>query len=114
MPMAFNLAEKLIRSHLVTGSLTPGQEIALSVDQTLLQDVLGTLVMLELEAMGIDRVKVALAAQYIDHNLVQNDHLNADEHLFLRSACRRLGVCTAVPVTGSAIRSICSGSANRA
>jgi aconitate hydratase len=100
MPMAFNLAEKLIRSHLVTGSLTPGQEIALSVDQTLLQDVLGTLVMLELEAMGIDRVKVALAAQYIDHNLVQNDHLNADEHLFLRSACRRFGVWYSRPGNG--------------
>jgi len=97
---AFNLAQKLIHSHLVTGGLAPGQEIALSVDQTLLQDVLGTLVMLELEAMGIDRVKVGLAAQYVDHNLVQNDHLNADEHLFLRSACRRFGVWYSRPGNG--------------
>ena len=57
--MAQNLAQKLIRSHLVAGTLAPGEEIALSVDQTLLQDVLGTLVMLELEAMGIERMKVS-------------------------------------------------------
>ena len=98
--MAFNLAQKLVHSHLVTGGPAPGQEIALAVDQTLLQDVLGTLVMLELEAMGIDRVKVGLAAQYVDHNLVQNDHLNADEHLFLRSACRRFGVWYSRPGNG--------------
>ena len=98
--MAQNLAQKLIRSHLVAGTLAPGEEIALSVDQTLLQDVLGTLVMLELEAMGIERIKVSLAAQYVDHNLVQNDHLNADEHLFLRSACRRFGVWYSRPGNG--------------
>ena len=98
--MARNLAQKLIRAHLVEGSLTPGDEIAVSVDQTLLQDVLGTLVMLELEAMGIERVKVGLAAQYVDHNLVQNDHLNADEHLFLLSACRRFGVWYSRPGNG--------------
>jgi predicted aconitate hydratase len=98
--VAQNLAQKLIRSHLVAGTLTLGEEIALSVDQTLLQDVLGTLVMLELEAMGIERVKVGLAAQYVDHNLVQNDHLNADEHLFLRSSCRRFGVWYSRPGNG--------------
>jgi aconitate hydratase len=98
--VAFNLAQKLVRSHLIEGSLAPGDEIAISVDQTLLQDVLGTLVMLELEAMGVERVKVGLAAQYVDHNLVQNDHLNADEHLFLRSACRRFGVWYSRPGNG--------------
>ncbi len=98
--MAANLAQKLIQAHLVEGHASPGEEIALSIDQTLLQDVLGTLVMLELEAMGIERVKVPLAAQYIDHNLVQNDNLNADEHLFLRSACRRFGVWYSRPGNG--------------
>ena len=98
--MAANLAQKLIQAHLVEGHARPGEEIALSIDQTLLQDVLGTLVMLELEAMGVERVKVPLAAQYIDHNLVQNDHLNADEHLFLRSACRRFGVWYSRPGNG--------------
>src|SRR5271166_3315997 len=100
MRVVLNVAQKLVQSHLVEGSLTLGDEIALAVDQTLLQDVLGTLVMLELEAMGIDRVKVGLAAQYVDHNLVQNDHLNADEHLFLRSACQRFGVWYSRPGNG--------------
>lgn len=98
--MALNIAQKLIQSHLVEGDLTPGSEIALRVDQTLLQDVLGTLVMLELEAMGLERVKVPLAVQYVDHNLVQNDNMNADEHLFLRSACRRFGVWYSRPGNG--------------
>src|SRR5215212_4728192 len=98
--MSLNVAQKLIQSHLLDGDMRPGSEIALKVDQTLLQDVLGTLVMLELEAMGIERVKVGLAAQYVDHNLVQNDHMNADEHLFLRSACRRFGVWYSRPGNG--------------
>ena len=90
--MTLNLSRKLIGSRLVAGSMVPGEEIALRIDQVLLSDVLGTLVMLELEAMGVDRVRLPVAAQYVDHNLVENDHLNAEEHLFLRSACRRLGV----------------------
>ena len=98
--MAQNLTQKLVASHLAEGDLTPGGEIALRIDQTLLQDVLGGLVMLELEAMGVARVKVGLAAQYIDHNRVQNDHLNADEHMFLRSACRRFGVWYSRPGNG--------------
>src|SRR5215208_5369476 len=98
--MAFNVAQKLIQSHLLHGDIKPGSEIELKVDQVLLQDVLGTLVMLELEAMGVERVKVGLAAQYVDHNLVQNDHMNADEHLFLRSACRRFGVWYSRPGNG--------------
>ena len=100
MTVATNLARKLIQSHLVQGRALPGEEIALAIDQTLCQDVLGTLVMLELEAMGVERVAVSLAAQYVDHNLVQNDHLNADEHLFLRSACRRFGVWYSRPGNG--------------
>jgi aconitase A len=98
--MALNVAQKLIRSHLLEGDLVPGSEIALKVDQTLLQDALGTLVMLELEAMGLDRVKVELAVQYVDHNVVQADHMNADEHLFLRSACRHFGVWYSRPGNG--------------
>ena len=98
--MALNVAQKLIQSHLLDGSMKPGSDIALKVDQVLLQDVLGTLVMLELEAIGIERVQVGLAAQYVDHNLVQNDHMNPDEHLFLRSACRRFGVWYSRPGNG--------------
>src|ERR687892_268733 len=90
--MAQNVAQKLIRSHLVGGEMTPGEPIAIRIDQTLTQDATGTLVMLELEAMGLDRVKTELSAQYVDHNLVQEDERNADDHLFLRSACRRFGI----------------------
>ena len=105
-----NVAQKLIRSHLVgngpgrgpgNGNVPPpGSEIALRMDQALLQDVLGTLVMLELEAMGIDRIKIPLAVQYVDHNLVQSDQMNAEEHLFLRSAARRFGVWYSRPGNG--------------
>jgi aconitate hydratase len=90
--MGLNVSQKLIASHLTSGEVRPGAEIALRMDQALLQDVLGTLVMLELETMGVERVRTEPAVQYIDHNLVENDHMNGDEHLFLRSACRRFGV----------------------
>jgi len=98
--MALNLTQKLIRSRLVEGEPRTGVEIALRVDQVLLQDVLGVLALLEFEAMGLDRVRVPLAAQYVDHNLVQTDHMNADEHLFLRSACRRFGLWYSRPGNG--------------
>ena len=90
--MAFNLTQTLINSHLVSGNMKPGNEIALRIDQALLQDVLGTLVMLELEAMRVERVRIDRAVQYVDHNLLETDNLNGDEHLFLRSACRRFGI----------------------
>ncbi|MFP3940976.1 MAG: aconitate hydratase [Thermoanaerobaculia bacterium] len=90
--MPANVTQKLIRSHLVDGSMEPGAEIGLRIDQTLTQDATGTMVMLELEAMDVDRVKTELSAQYVDHNLLQTDFKNADDHLFLRSACRRFGI----------------------
>jgi len=98
--MAENVAQKLIRSHLVEGEMTPGTEIGLRIDQTLTQDATGTMVMLELEAMGLDRVKTELSAQYVDHNLIQEDYKNPDDHLFLRSACRRFGAWYSRPGNG--------------
>lgn len=95
-----NLARKLIARNLADGSTEPGTEIGLRADQALLQDVLGTLVMLELEAMDTDRVGVDVAVQYIDHNLLEIDNLNSEEHLFLRSACRRYGLWYGRPGTG--------------
>ena len=71
--MGKNVAYKLIESHLLSGDMSAGEEIALRIDQTLTQDATGTLVMLEVEAMGIPRVKTELSAQYIDHNLLQMD-----------------------------------------
>jgi aconitate hydratase len=98
--MPLNVTQKLIQSHLVSGTMKPGAEIALRIDQSLTQDATGTMVMLELEAMGIDRVKTELSAQYVDHNLLQTDYKNADDHLFLRSACQRFGIWYSRPGNG--------------
>jgi len=87
-----NVAQKLIADHLVEGEMTPGSEIALTVDQTLTQDATGTMVMLELEAMGLDRIQTELSVQYVDHNLLQTDEKNPDDHLFLQSAAQRFGL----------------------
>jgi len=87
-----NVAEKLISSHLVSGSMTPGEEIAIRIDQTLTQDATGTMVMLELEALGLDRTRAEVSVQYVDHNLLQGDEKNAEDHDFLRSACQRFGI----------------------
>jgi aconitate hydratase len=95
-----NVTQKLIENHLVAGQLISGEEIGLKIDQTLTQDATGTMVMLELEAMQISRVKTELSAQYVDHNLVQTDFKNADDHLFLRSACRKFGVWYSRPGNG--------------
>lgn len=98
--MAMNVTQKLIRNHLVEGELTPGEEIGLKIDQTLTQDATGTMVMLELEAMELDRAKTELSAQYVDHNLLQADFKNADDHLFLHSACQRFGIWYSRPGNG--------------
>lgn len=90
--MAYNVAQKLIASHLVTGEMIPGSEIGLHIDQTLTQDATGTLVMLELEALGLDRAHTEVSVQYVDHNLLQADSKNAEDHDFLRSACLRFGL----------------------
>ena len=83
--MGFNVAKKLIASHLVEGEMISGTEIGLRIDQTLTQDATGTLVMLELEAMGIDRVQTELSVKYVDHNLLQEDYQTPEDHLFLHS-----------------------------
>jgi aconitate hydratase len=98
--MPHNVARKLIQSHLVDGTMRPGSPIAIRIDQTLTQDATGTLVMLALEAMGLDRVRTELSAQYVDHNILQVDNLNADDHAFLESACRRFGVWYSRPGNG--------------
>lgn len=86
-----NVTQKLIKSHLVSGEMTPGSEIGITIDHILQQDATGTLIMLELEAMGLTRTKAELAVQYVDHNLLQTDFKNADDHAFLQSAARKFG-----------------------
>jgi aconitate hydratase len=98
--MGYNVAQKLIASHVADGQMQAGTSIGLRIDQTLTQDATGTLVMLELEAMGVQRVRTELSAQYVDHNLLQTDFKNADDHLFLRSACRKFGLWYSRPGNG--------------
>ncbi len=98
--MPYNVAQKLIESHLLEGKMQPGKEIGLKIDQALLQDATGTLVMLELEAMDLDRVKTELAVQYVDHNLLQGDYKNADDHVFLKSAAEKFGFWFSRPGNG--------------
>ena len=95
-----NVAQKLIAGHLVSGEMRPGDEIGIRIDQTLTQDATGTMVMLELEAMGVDLVQTELSAQYVDHNLIQEDFKNPDDHLFLQSACQRFGIWFSRPGNG--------------
>src|SRR5690625_4541337 len=95
-----NVTQKLIKSHLIKGEMEPGEEIGLKIDQALLQDATGTLVQLELEAMGLDRAKTEVAVQYVDHNLLQTDFKNADDHRFLFSAAKKHGLWFSRPGNG--------------
>ena len=95
-----NVTQKLIKSHLVNGSITPGEEIGIKIDQTLTQDATGTLVMLELEAMGLEKAKTEVSCQYVDHNLLQTDNKNPDDHLFLKSAAEKFGIWFSRPGNG--------------
>src|ERR1051325_4892391 len=98
--MSLNVAQKLIKSHLLEGEMTPGEMIGIRIDQTLTQDATGTLVMLELEAMDLKRVRTEVSVQYVDHNLIQTDFKNPDDHLFLQSACQRFGLWFSRPGNG--------------
>jgi aconitate hydratase len=97
---AQNVSQKLISSHLISGEMIPGTEIGLNIDQVLLQDATGTLVMLELEAFQLKKAKPEIAVQYVDHNLLQTDYKNMDDHLFLQSAAARFGFWFSRPGNG--------------
>ncbi|WP_160154603.1 aconitate hydratase [Microbulbifer sp. ALW1] len=109
--MAKNLAHQLIEQHLVSGNMKPGEAVQLKIDQTLCQDATGTMVMLEFEALGLPRVKTEVSAQYVDHNLIQADFKNADDHLFLQSASRKWGIWFSRPGNGisHAVHMACFG-----
>ncbi|WP_422742184.1 aconitate hydratase [Mycobacterium sp. WMMD1722] len=98
--MAQNVTQKLIESHLESGEMTPGQEIAIHIDQTLTQDATGTLVMQELEALDLDTARTEVSVQYVDHNLLQTDEKNAEDHEFLRTAAQRFGLWFSKPGNG--------------
>ena len=98
--MGYNIAQKLISAHLVSGKMTPGTEIGLKIDQTLTQDATGTMAYLEFEAMGVERVKTELSVAYIDHNTLQNGFENADDHRFIQSVAKKRGLRYSRPGNG--------------
>ena len=98
--MAKNLTQKILETHLVEGKLVPGEEIGIRIDQILLQDATGTMAMLEFEALEMDRIKADLAVQYVDHNIIQTDNKNADDHVYLQSASARYGIHFSPPGNG--------------
>jgi aconitate hydratase len=94
------VAYKILESHLVSGKLIPGEEIAIKIDQTLTQDATGTMAYLQFEAMGVDRIKTELSVSYIDHNMLQTDYKNADDHKYLISVAKRYGIWLSKPGNG--------------
>ncbi|HYZ04496.1 MAG TPA: aconitate hydratase [Rubrobacter sp.] len=98
--MAENLVTKILEDHMVEGMLDPGEEVGLRIDQTLLQDATGTMACLQFERMGVDRVQVDLALQYVDHNVIQLDFKNPDDHRFLQAFAARYGIHYSRPGNG--------------
>ncbi len=98
--MGLTATEKIIANHLVEGEMTPGNQIAIHIDQTLTQDATGTMAYLEFEAIGIPKVQTELSVSYVDHNLLQTDFRNADDHRFLQSIAARYGIYFSRPGNG--------------
>ncbi len=98
--MGKTLTEKIIETHLVEGSLERGSDIAVKIDQTLTQDATGTMAYLQFEAMGIDRVQTELSVSYVDHNTLQEDFKNPDDHRYLQSIALKYGLYFSRPGNG--------------
>lgn len=95
-----NLTQKIINEHLIKGTLEPGSPIEIKMDQTLTQDATGTMAYMQLEAMGIKRVKTEISVSYVDHNTLQNGYMNADDHAYLQSVAAKYGVYFSRPGNG--------------
>src|SRR5918996_2016246 len=98
--MADNLVEKILKDHVESGTYEQGEEVGLRIDQCLLQDATGTMACLQLEQMGVERVQVDLAVQYVDHNIIQLDHKNPDDHIFLQAFAAKYGLYFSRPGNG--------------
>ena len=90
--MGYTLAQKIIKSHLLSGQMTPGSEIGLRIDQTLTQDATGTMAYLQLEALGVDQVRTEKSVAYIDHNTLQTGFENADDHKYIQTVAQKHGI----------------------
>src|ERR671934_1415418 len=98
--MAENLTRQILREHLVDGELSPGEPISLRIDQTLLQDATGTMSLMQFEQLDVDRVQVDRAVQYVDHNVIQLDFKNPDDHRMLQAMARKFGAHYSRPGNG--------------
>ena len=98
--MGDNLVYKILKSHIVEGELKAGEPIAIKIDQTLTQDSTGTMAYLQLEAMGIDRVKTKRSVAFVDHNMLQQGFENADDHKFIQTVASKYGVYFSKPGNG--------------
>src|SRR3989337_176834 len=98
--MAMNITQKIIKKHIVSGNMTAGEKIAIKMDQTLTQDATGTMAYLQFEALGVPRVKTKLSVSYVDHNTLQTDFMNMDDHRFLHSIAAKYGLYFSRPGNG--------------
>ncbi|HEB71729.1 MAG TPA: aconitate hydratase, partial [Nitrospirae bacterium] len=98
--MGLNVTQKILKNHLVEGELAAGEKITVKIDQTLTQDATGTMAHLEFEALGVERVKTKLSVSYIDHNTLQTDFKNADDHQYLQSVAAKYGITFSRPGNG--------------
>ncbi len=87
-----NVTQKIINSHIISGTMEMGQEISILIDQTLTQDTTGTMAYLQLEKLGIDKVKTKRSVAYIDHNMLQEGFENADDHAYIQSVASKYGI----------------------
>ena len=98
--MGKNIIQKIIDSHLVSGTAVAGNEVAIRIDQTLTQDATGTMAYLQFEAMGVERVRTELSVSYVDHNTIQEGFENADDHAYLESVAAKYGIKFSRPGNG--------------
>ncbi|OGW63037.1 MAG: aconitate hydratase [Nitrospirae bacterium RBG_16_64_22] len=98
--MGLSVAQKIIKDHLVSGTMEAGKPISIRIDQTLTQDATGTMSYLQFEALGVDRVKTELSVSYVDHNMLQDDFKNPDDHRYLQSIAARYGLHFSRPGNG--------------
>jgi len=95
-----NIVEKIFEAHKVYGKVKAGSPVGLKVDQVYTQDATGTMAWLQFEAIGVDDVKVPLVVSYVDHNMIQTNNMNSDDHNFLQTAAARYGAYFSRPGNG--------------
>ena len=98
--MGLTIAEKIIKKHLVAGEMKAGKPVSVKMDQTLTQDATGTMAYLQFEALGIPKVNTELSVSYVDHNMLQSDYMNSDDHMFLHSIAKKYGIIFSKPGNG--------------